>query len=432
VNFRAWSTVVLSMAAPALMSAPAAAQQVNNFLGSDIPPDLQRGAAITVLDRPHPELEPLGIQAGSMMLFPALTTSIGYTSNVYGSTTGAVAGGFATEKPEVALISQWSRNFLEFIGSGDIKRYFDQPARNETGYDIRADGRLDFGTGDNIVGLVHRKRGYEEQYSGTFPQNSAGAIGFNQTDATVRGTLELNRLRLIGSGRINDLVFSPSRTLSNQLLDERYRNRTEYHAAVRMEYAFNPDIAAFTEASFVRSDYRIALAGQPLRNNNATRFLVGGNFDFGRLVRGTIGVGYEKHEYDLSFYLPIRGIAFDAQLQWLPTDLTTVNFQATRKVEDAINANSPGYFASLAQLRIDHELLRYVQLFAETTYERDSFVAITRRDRQYSFHAGATYSVGRHFKLIPSAWYIDRASVGTPVGQPFKEVRGTLALFTQW
>lgn len=424
---------MLPLAAFALLSSPVAAQQVSDFLGSDIPFDLQRGEVSTVLDRPHPELEPVGIRAGSMLLFPALATSIGYTTNVYGQSSGAASDGFAELQPQVALISQWSRNFLEFNGSADIKRFFAQTARNETGYAVQADGRIDLGVVDKIVAIVRRERRFEEQYSGTFPQNAAGPIAVDATDATLRGTFEFNRLRLIGNGRIIDLNFSNVETLTGKLLDEQYRNRTEYHSALRAEYSFNPVIAAFAEASFVRSDYRVATVTQPLRNNNATRFLAGGNFDLGQLIRGTVGVGYEDHEYDdRSFYKPIKGLALDAQIQWLPTELTTVNFEATRKVADSINANSPGYFATLAQLRIDHELLRYVLLFAEATYERDKFVALDRRDTQYQLHGGATYSLGRHFKLLPSVWYINRASVGFPIGPVFNEVRGTVELFTQW
>jgi hypothetical protein len=416
----------------ALAPGSAAAQQITDFLGSDIPFDIQRGEAVSVQDRQHPELEPLGIRTGSMVLFPALTTGIGYTTNVYGLPAAAVGDGFTTVQPQLALISQWSRNYLELTGSGDIKRYFSQTKRNETGYSVQADGRIDLGTNDNIIGVVHHERAYQEQYSGAFSQNAADPIGFDQTDATLRGTFEFNRVRLIASQRIIDLVFSNAFTLADQPIDEQYRNRTEYHSAIRAEYGFNPDIAIFGEASYVRSDYHVAAAGQPLRNNNATRFLLGGNFDIGKLFRGTIGVGYENHQYDLSFYSPIKGIAVDAQLQWLPTELTTISLNATRKVEDAINFHSPGFFASIAQLRIDHELLRYVQLFAEGTYERDNFVALPRRDTQYEVHTGAIYSLGRHFKLTPSVWYINRNSVGGDFGPIFKEVRGTLELFTQW
>lgn len=414
-----------------VLPTPSMAQQITDFLGSDIPFDLQRGEVVTVLDRPHPELEPVGIRAGSMVLFPALTTGIGYTSNVYGQAKGAVADGFVTEQPQLALISQWARNFLEIYGAGDIKRFFEQTPRNHSGYSIQANGRIDLGTADNIVATVSRQRRFEEQYSGSFPQNAAGPVGVNETVAILRGTFEFNHVRVIANGRIDDLDYSDTSTLNGNVLSQRYRNRTEYHSAVRAEYAFNPDVAAFVEGGYIRSDYHDATPDQPLRSNNAMRFLAGGNFDLGKLIRGTIGVGYEDHEYDLSFYRPIKGLALDAQVQWLPTELTTVNFRATRKVEDSVNADSPGYFASIAQLRVDHELLRYVLLFGEATYERDKFVAISRHDTQFELHGGATYSLGRHFKLIPSAWYIDRTSTGGLIGPSFKEVRGTIELFVQ-
>ncbi len=424
---------MVSLMAAAFLPTAAGAQQITDFLGSDIPFDLPRGEGVSVQDRQHPELEAVGFHAGSMVLFPTIATGIGYTTNVYGANTGAVADGFVTVKPQLAVVSQWSRNFLEFTGSAEIKRFFTQTARSENAYSLQTDGRLDLGAGGSaIIGIIHHERAFEEQYSGSFPKNAADPIAIDRTDATIRGTFEFNRLRLLASEKIVGLSYSNTYTLAHQLLDEQYQNRTEYHSAVRLEYAFTPDIATFAEASYIRSNYHVATAVQPLRSNNGVRFLVGGNFDLGKLLRGTIGVGYEDHQYDLGFYTPIKGIAFDARLQWLPTELTTVNFNATRKVEDAINANSPGYFATIARLRIDHELLRYVLLFADATYEHDGYVAIARRDDQYIARGGFSYSLGRHFKLEPSLWYIVRESAGAAAGPAFKEQRGTIELSTQW
>ena len=429
---RGWSAGAIAALA-LLAPVRAAAQDAGDFLGSDIPFDLKHSGGYAVTDRPHTELEPLGIHTGSMVLFPAITTGIGYTSNVYGAKTGATGDGFTTVVPQVSLVSQWSRNFLEVDSSAAIKRFFTQPARSETAWSVSADGRWDLGTGDsNIVGLIHRDHGFEAQYSGAFPNNAAGTVGFYQTEGILRGTFVFNRLRLIANEKINDLKYSDTTSLVGGVIDQQYRNRTEYHSGVRLEFAFNPDAAAFTEFSYIQEDYHTATLGQPLRSNHATRMLVGANVDIGKLVRAMIGVGYEKRDYDSIQYPSISGLAIDARVQWLATELTTVNLTASRRVEDAINENSPGYFATRVQMRIDHELLRRVLLFAEGDYEHDSFVALTRRDNQYEARAGATYSLGRHFKLMPSIWYIKRTSQGAPLGQEFSETRGTIELFTQW
>ena len=114
------------------------------------------------------------------------------------------------------------------------------------------------------------------------------------------------------------------------------------------------------------------------------------------------------------------------------SDLMTVNIQVSRKVEDAIYVNSPGYFAAAGRIRVDHELLRYVTLFGEVNYERDAYVATSRTDRQTQVIGGANYALNRHVKLQPSIRYIDRTSIGYLAGQSFKELRGEMDLIFNW
>lgn len=418
-----------------LAAMPAHAQDTADFLGSDIPFDLQHSQGTAVLDRPHPELDPVGVRAGdSWLLLPAITTGLGYTDNVYGAAQNGVGDGFATISPQALLVSQWSRHFFEVSGNAAIKRFFTQTVRSQTAYAGQADGRYDLGTGGgNIMALAHYERGFEAQYEGDFPQNAAGTVEFHKAEAIARGTFVFNRVQLIANELIDDLRYNNTTALNGTVIDQTYRNRTEYHSAARLEYAFDSDTAAFGEVSYDIADYHTASVTQPLRSNHQDRVLLGLNFDLHHIVRAMVGVGYARRSYDLASYYPaISGITVDARVQWLVTELTTINLDVSRKIEDAITATSPGYFASQAQLHIDHELLRYVQLFVEGTYERDSFAAITRRDTQVQARGGATYSIGRHFKLRPSVWYISRTSEGAPVGQQFNEFRGTVELFTQW
>jgi hypothetical protein len=429
---RKWLSIglaVLAAAAPVCASA----QELGQFLDSDIPFTLKSGQGTAVTDRLHTELEPIGIHTGSFVFFPSAATGIGFTSNVYGQTTSPVGDGFAILAPEGQLISQWSRNFLEFTANAGVKRFFAQTVRSEAAYSLQADGRIDLGTGEsNIVGLVHRGRAYEAQYSGSFPKNAAGTIGYDQTDSTVRGTFVFNRLRLIESERINDLRYQDATSLTGTNLPQQYRNRTDYDSSARLEYAFNPDFAAFAEGTYNVADYHVATIGQPLRSNHTTRVLGGANFDLGKLIKVVAGLGYEERNYQSAFYQSLRGVAFDARAQWLVTELTTISLQGTRKAQDAINANSPGYWATIAQLRIDHELLRYVLLYIEASKEHDSFVALSRADTQNEVSAGATYSLGRHIKILPAVWYIDRVSHGSNAGQTFSEVRFLTQISWQW
>lgn len=428
-HWMGFGATVLALLAPV----PAMAQDSGDFLGSDIPFNLKASQGYAVRDRPHTELEPLGLHVGSFVFFPAASVGAGYSTNVYGQTRNTVGDAYVTFNPQGTLTSQWNRHQLEFSGSAGLKQFATQTVRSEAAYSLQATGRIDLGADQsNIVALIHRGRAFEAQNSGSFPQNSAGTIGYNQTDATVRGTFVLNRLRFTASQKVNDLEYSDATSLTGSLLPQRFRNRTEYNSALRTEFAIMPSFALFGEGAYNQATYHVETPSQPLRSNHTVRLIGGGNFSIDNLVRVMIGAGYEQRDYDLSYYRPISGFTFDARAQWLATELTTVNIQATRKIEDAINARSPGYFATAAKFRIDHELLRYALVYAGVDYERDDFVALSRNDTQKQFSVGAIYSINRHLKLMPSVTYLDRSSVGANAGQNFKDLRLFTSIMAQW
>ncbi len=415
------------------LASPAAAQQSDGFMGSDIPFNPAHGDGVPVTSRPHPELDPNGIRTGSMILFPTVQAGVGYTNNVYGATSGDTGDGYEVLSPSATLVSQWSRHSLEFDAGAGFKRFMSQSTRNETAYSLQTSGRIDLGTGDdNIVALVHHMRGFEAQYSGAFPNNAAGTVGYYQTEGILRGTFGVDRVRMTASGKVNDLNYSDTPSLSGGVIDQQYRNRTEYQSTVRIEYGFPADAIAFSEASYSIVDYHTATLTQPLRSNHTTRVLIGGNFKITPLIRVMAGVGYERRDYDAQAYASISGTVADMRVEWLPTELMTVNIQVSRKVEDAIYVNSPGYFAAAGRIRVDHELLRYVTLFGEVNYERDAYVATSRTDRQTQVIGGANYALNRHVKLQPSIRYIDRTSIGYLAGQSFKELRGEMDLIFNW
>lgn len=407
----------------------ALAQQADGLLGSDIPFNPVRADGVSVARRGHPELDPVGLRQGSMIFFPTLRTGAGYTNNVFGSSPKGEGGSFVVMAPSVSGVSQWSRHSLQVDASAGLKRFVEQSTRNETAYSLQASGRLDLGTdGDNLVGLYHHMRGFETQYSGAFPNNAAGTVGYYQNEALLRGTFGINRFKLIASAKVNDLDYSDTVSRTGAVINQQFRDRIEYIPAVRIEYEFPADAKVFGELSYSVIDYRFATASQPLRSNHTTRALVGVNFKLTPLVRVIVGGGFEQRAYEVASYGTIKGLVADVRVEWLATELTTVNLQVARRVDDAIFINSPGFFTSSARLHVDHELLRSVILFAEAGYERNSFVGVDRRDRQVQLLGGATYSLNRLVKIQPSLRYIKRESSGTLPGLSFEELRGEIDL----
>src|SRR5262249_45061671 len=68
-------------------------------------------AGVTVPSRLRPEYEPLGVRAGSFIIRPEITESLGYASNPAGLTKARGSGVWETQGA-LAANSDWGRNSL--------------------------------------------------------------------------------------------------------------------------------------------------------------------------------------------------------------------------------------------------------------------------------------------------------------------------------
>ena len=69
---------------------------------------------ITVQDRPRPDYDPLGIRAGSFLIFPALTLSGLYDSNVFATKTTPTVDVARSCRPRSSQFELVNRNALNF------------------------------------------------------------------------------------------------------------------------------------------------------------------------------------------------------------------------------------------------------------------------------------------------------------------------------
>jgi hypothetical protein len=410
---------------------PASAQPFGTLLDVEIPFDISRGRNVSVQERQRPETDPLGLNQGAFLIYPKLEAGLGYTNNVYGSATNKVSDAYFTITPSVNIRSQWSRHSLHLMAEGDFRRFAQETLRNEDGYAFAADGRLDVYGDSNVYAQVKYQKDYEQQYSGSFPANAAQSVPFQRAIGTVRGTWQVNRMRLIGNLDLNNLKYQDTLSVSGTLLDQNYRDRSIYRGSTRLEYALNPDAAAFVQLTYAKSAYDRARAGFGERDSNEVRALGGMTFDLTALIRGSVGVGYVRRNYADARFGTAQGIATDLRIEYFPSGLTTISLSARRAIEDAILTDSAGFILTSAKIRVDHELLRNLLLYTQFDYEHDAFQEVLRRDNLFQYRLGGDYMISRNIRLAPEVSYIKRTSHGTPVGQAFDEARAYLLLSLQ-
>jgi hypothetical protein len=398
------------------------AQEFGTLLDSDIPFDLRDEEQVSVLERPHPELEPLGIRAGAFLVYPELSVESGFTNNVFGASVGKKSDTYIDLAPAISARSGWSRHMAYFYAKGDFKRYTSNPIKNENGYNVGFESRADLAGQSNVFTSFKANRIYLTQYSGDFPQNAAGSVPLDRIAATVRGTYDRSRIRLIGSVDVNKLNFVDTKSLSGGQIDQDYLDHTTTRISGRAEYRVAPGTVAFVQTTFAFHNYassNILLN----RSGSEIRVLGGAAFNITPLIRSRIGVGYLSRRYDDPAIKALKGIAFDAQFSYLVTPLTTISLGGQREVRDANLANSAGYKATVVQARVDHELLRNLVLYARADGEKDSFSSIDRRDNLFRIGTGATYKPFRNIVVEPTVDFVKRNSKGTNSTQSFDEFR---------
>ncbi len=401
----------------------ALAQTYGPLLDTEIPFAVPSVRNKTVVERPRPELAPQGIGAGGFRVFPEISLEPGFSSNVLGSNINARSDGFITVQPRLRAESQWSRHALNVSADLVAKRYANVSAKNEDGFRLRADGRLDLHGESNIVASLGFERTFEEQYTGSFPVNGGASIAVRHPVASVRGTYVANRLRLIASTAFDGFDYSDTTTLGGTPLDQDYRDRKVYRLSARAEYLFAADSAVFLQATHRSTRYDDRSSALTDRSSKEVRVVAGLVTDVTPIIRAALGVGYADRQYGQLGIRPVRDVVADLRVDYNVTQLSTFSLVGSRGIEEAIVPNAAGYIASKIGLRVDHELLRNLMVNFGVDYQRDNFKGIARLDRLVRISTGAAYTMSRNVVITPALDYVHRRSSGAFAGPNFKEVR---------
>ena len=99
--------IVLGAAfAPSAAWAQTAPQTGSTLIDTAIPDNFDRNRNVSVLERPRPDYDQLGIRLGGFRLLPRAENTIGWTSNVYNlGATAERSDGFVVFGPELTANS---------------------------------------------------------------------------------------------------------------------------------------------------------------------------------------------------------------------------------------------------------------------------------------------------------------------------------------
>ncbi|UAK23396.1 outer membrane beta-barrel protein [Sphingomonas nostoxanthinifaciens] len=390
-------TRALLLALTFMLSSPVYAQAVDALTTSA--GNFKRDRSIAVLDRLHPEFDPQGINLGSFVLLPKVDVTARGTDNLYATDSDRRSDVAGVVDPSFKLNSNWSRNWVTLAGDAAITRYADHGSENVETYDVNGAGQYDIDSQSYVRGFVDYGRLAERRSDVGTPNNTVTPIRYNSLNAIGTAQWQSSRFKLVASGGVNQLRYSDNVTFAGAPASQGYRDRNSYRGTARGEYALTPDVSLLVQgtASFQRYTQNNQSAFN--RNSDRQELLGGISMELTQLVRAEAGVGYIHLTYKQPGLQGFSGIGARAQVQFFPSQLTTVSLKASRTIEDSGLPTAPSYVRSLVALQVDHELLRNLILSGSAQYSNNDFNLQARQEHRPEFFARAIYTLDRHFSL---------------------------------
>lgn len=355
---------------------------------------------VGVLDRSRPEYDPLGLRFGGFVARPSLGFDAGYTDNLFAEGAGADSDVYGVVRARVPVSSDWSRHQVRLEAGVQRRMHVDFPSEDVTTYYGEIGGRYDIGRAGAIAARLRAARDAEPRFSPVAPTDVREPIRFDLREAGVTATQGFNRLTLRGDVLWREIDYDDAVSNAGPIVDQDVRDRSELFLTARADWRMGPSWGLMAQLRTNERDFDIdppaAFLNQDSQGYTA---LIGATVSLTRVVRGEASIGWLEQDYEDSSLGTVEGVAFDANVSWYPSELTTVTFTAARSVEESAYYGTGSYTLARGGVRVDHELYRNLIIYGAASYGRREFPVIDREDEVTALDAGAIYLMNRRVGL---------------------------------
>jgi len=370
----------------------------------------------TVLTRPRPEYDPLGIRVGSFFLFPQMTVIEEYNDNIF-ATEHDHEDDFITQLvPSVSVESDWNNHALNFAAEGDFGLYANNNDENYQDFAFATDGRLDITREAQLSGGGGVSKRHDDRGNPDTDFSAKDPTVYYQYDAFATYFQQFGRFSATVDGEFYRRDYDDNDSLAGENINNDDRDRNIYGGGIRGGYEIVPEYEAFVRFDGNTRIYDETPDDVGVNRDSWGYGIVGGlAFDISGITVGDIFFGYRSQLYDNDSSLrnmdgPTGGMAVD----WNVTPLTTIGATVARTIEETTEVGASGYWATAGTLRADHELLRNVLLNVSGGVTNNDYEGTDRNDFIYRAGIGGTYLINRYFSASLDYVFTRRSSDDAP------------------
>ncbi len=356
----------------------------------------------TVADRARPEYDPLGIRAGSFLVFPELGVTGAYSDNVGFDEDDEESDIVTQIEPSVEFQSQWSRHLLAVELGSEIAIHAEESDEDYQDFFALGRSQIDVSRQTEIAATAEARLTHE-----------------GRDDPEDAGNDELTDLYQFGGGvalnhDINRLGFTIGGEVLRSVYDddeEEDRNANVYDLLLRTSYDVSPKLDMFLEGRYNVEDRDDNVDDNGVaRDTDGYEARLGAGLDITSVLFGEAFAGYRVQRFDEDDFDDETGLSFGIDLNWNPTLLTSIGFSGTRDFRATDEGDAASNFRTEFGITIDHEFLRNMIVRGEARYQNDDFRGDDREDDTILLGAGLTYWINRNLSFNAGYDYSGRDS----------------------
>lgn len=357
--------------------------------------------------RLRPDLDPfapLGIDVGSLRLFPFVELGAGYDTNPNRLSSSVVGSPWLRASAGVKVQSEWSQHSLTADLRGGYSDYplFHSADRPDAAGTVS--GRIDVLRDTQITSDLRFSLSTQQPGSpqiaipgNVFIINRPLIMTYGETLGV---TQNFSRLQVTLRGSFDRYTYGDALQSDGTILLLSTEDYNDYGLQTRIGYEITPGVIPFLQVGgdLRRHDDYLDFAGFA-RDFDGVAAKAGSKFEFSRLFTGELAVGYATRKY-ADPRLPILAApTIDGSIVYTATPLTTITLRTSTDFAETTDPFASGAVSHTVSLQVAHALFRDLLLKATGTFQNYKFVGETVNENLYSLALGADYSLTRDIML---------------------------------
>ncbi len=389
---------------------------------------LPEGASVA--DRSRPEYAPIGGRIGSFFIYPEFGLTGEATDNVLATADDRRSDLNTVLSSKVSLQSDFTRHTLDLSAHYDRSFHARQTSEDASRYGARLDGRYDIAADSWLAISGSADRDVEPRTSFNSPVGALEPSHYTRDGVTLNAQRTTGRLTVGAGGSVTALRFASVEFPDGQSLSQLYRDSNTFAGNLMVGYEFRPGIRAIARATFDKIDYTLSANDprQPSHLNRAShglRMEAGLRFELTSLLTGEARIGYLRRDYSSVQLRDTAGFSFGADLLWNVTNLTSLRFNADKRVDEAASATIAGNRITEFGLAADHEYRRNLILSASVRHITIAPLGPSPAGHEIRADAGARLLISRRVSLRLGYRFADRTSANAD--HTYRENRVSIA-----